>query len=288
MNDTFTTQIERADYERAAAVVRAASPTMPRIGMILGSGLGVVADQLDDAIALPYDAIPGFPPCTVAGHSGRLVIGNLAGVRVIAQQGRHHFYEGYTMAQVTFATRILHLIGVTTLIVTNAAGGINSDFGVGDVMLINDHINFVGMAGFNPLSGSALDFGERFVGMTRTYDAVLRARAKASAAAVGAPLHEGVYACVSGPNFETPAEVRMLRTIGADAVGMSTVHEVLAARQVGMRILGLSGITNTAIDTLDSVTETDHAHVLQASALLVPRISAIVGHLLPTLAADSD
>ncbi len=275
----------RADYERAVDVIRSRTQLTVKTGLVLGSGLGVLADQVDNRSVISYGEIPGWPQSTVHGHAGQLVIGTLEGCPVITQQGRAHFYEGYTLEQVTFPIRVMRALGVETLILTNAAGGINPAFQAGDVMLINDHINFVGMVGNNPLMGPNDDaLGERFVGMAHTYDHDLRKVARSAAADAGLTLHEGVYCCLSGPTFETPAEIRMLRTLGTDAVGMSTVHEVLVARHGGMRVLAFSGITNKAIDRIDSDAETSHSEVLEVGAILVPKLAALLRGVLRTLA----
>lgn len=278
---TYTT----ADYEQAVAAIRQHTTIQPRIGLVLGSGLGTLADTLENAVAIPYAEIPGWPASTVHGHAGRLVIGELSGQQVVAQQGRAHFYEGYTMQQITFPIRVVHFLGVQTLILTNAAGGVDPSFSVGDVMLINDHINFPGMTGSNPLMGPNDDaIGPRFVGLAQAYDREMRGIARDVAREANIPLHEGVYAAVSGPSFETPAEIRMLRTIGANAVGMSTVHEVLVARHAGMRVMACSGITNVAIDHVDSELETNHEEVLEAGKVIVPRLKTIVTGVLSALA----
>lgn len=275
----------KADYERAVEVIRSRTSQAVGVGLVLGSGLGGLADTLDDRTVIPYADIPGWPRSTVHGHAGQLVIGKLEGCPVVTQQGRAHFYEGYTMAQVTFPIRVMRALGVHTVILTNAAGGINKSFRVGDVMMLSDHINFVGMVGNNPLAGPNDDtLGERFVGMSQAYDRVLRAQTRQVAREAGIDLKEGVYACLSGPNFETPAEIRMLRTIGADAVGMSTAHEVLVARHGGMRALAFSGITNEAIDATDGEAETNHEEVLEASAVLVPKLTTLLRGVLRTLA----
>lgn len=272
-------------YERAVEVIREKCDLQPRVGLVLGSGLGPLADQLTDSTTIPYSEIPGWPLSTVHGHSGELVIGMLEGVPVVAQRGRAHFYEGYSMLQVTFPIRVMHFLGVHTVILTNAAGGINQTYAVGDLMLINDHINFPGMAGNNPLMGpNDESIGPRFMGMAQAYDLPLRRVAVEIAREHDIPLHVGVYAAVSGPSYETPAEIRMLRTIGADAVGMSTVHEVLVARHAGMRVMACSGITNVTIDAVDADIETNHEEVLEAGKLLVPRLTTVVRGVLKELA----
>lgn len=273
-------QFSRQDYDRAAAQIRSVTDQQPVVGLVLGSGLGTLADLVEETVVIPYEDIPGWPQSTVEGHHGRLVLGLLEGQRVLVQQGRAHFYEGYSMQQVTFPIRVMHALGVQTVILTNAAGGLNPEYQVGDLMLIEDHINLPGMTGQNPLMGPNDPVGPRFLGMVHTYDAALRATARSVAAEAGIPLHEGVYAAVSGPSFETPAEIRMLRVMGANAVGMSTVHEVIVARHCGMRAMACSGITNKAIDTVDHHLETNHEEVLEAGKVLVPRLSALLRGVL--------
>lgn len=276
---------KRADYENAAAVIRQRSPLKPAVGLVLGSGLGTLADTLDNRVVIPYEDIPGWPRSTVHGHSGQLVLGHLEGCAVVAQQGRAHFYEGYNAQQITFPIRVMKLLGVETVILTNAAGGLNPAYQVGDLMLLNDHINFVGMAGHNPLIGPNDEtFGPRFIGMAQTYDRELRQLARQVAGDAGIKLHEGVYVCLAGPNFETPAEIRMLRVIGGDAVGMSTAHEVVVARHAGMRVMACSGITNVAIDSVDTELEATHEEVLDAGKVIVPRLAAILKGVLRALA----
>jgi purine-nucleoside phosphorylase len=275
----------QSDYDRAIEAIQSRVTLQPTIGLVLGSGLGGLADTLADRVAIPGDVIPGWPLSTVEGHSGQLVFGRLEGQTVVAQQGRAHFYEGYTLQQVTFPIRVMQRMGVQTLILTNAAGGLNPAYRVGDVMMLSDHINFVGMAGNNPLVGpNDSSFGPRFVGMSQTYDAALRQLAREAAEAEDVPLHEGVYVCLAGPTFETPAEIRMLRLLGGDAVGMSTAHEVVVARHAGMRVLACSGITNQTIDTVDSDREVNHQEVLDAGEVLVPRLTAILRGVLRALA----
>lgn len=271
----------RDDYENALAVIRQHTEIEPEIGLVLGSGLGSLADTIEDAVVIPYEKIPLWPVSTVHGHGGNLILGRLEGRRVFAQQGRAHFYEGYTMQQVTFPIRMMHFMGVKAVILTNAAGGIDPNYKVGDLMLFNDHINFVGLAGHHPLIGPNDDsIGPRFIGMAQTYDRALRQKARDIAAQHDIPLHEGVYVAVSGPSFETPAEIRMLRTMGANSVGMSTVHEVLVARHAGMRVMACSGITNVAIDKVDTDSDANHEEVLEAGTVLVPRLTTLVKGVL--------
>ncbi|MCG8397718.1 purine nucleoside phosphorylase I, inosine and guanosine-specific [Bacillus atrophaeus] len=235
--------------EQAAAFIKQHAPQSPKIGLILGSGLGILADEIEGAVKLKYEDIPDFPVSTVEGHAGQLVFGTLEGVSVVAMQGRFHFYEGYSMDKVTFPVRVMKELGVEALIVTNAAGGINTAFRAGDLMIITDHINFMGT---NPLIGpNESDFGVRFPDMSSAYDKDLSQLAEKVAQELQIPVQKGVYTAVTGPSYETPAEVRFLRTIGSDAVGMSTVPEVIVAKHAGLRVLGISCISNAAAGILD-------------------------------------
>lgn len=280
MNPIFTL----AHYDEAAAFIRTCSQHRPAIGLVLGSGLGPLADQIEEATSIPYVEIPHFPISTVAGHAGRLVIGKLGGATVCAMQGRFHFYEGYSLAQTTLPIRVMSRLGINTLILTNAAGGVNPNFEVGDLMLIEDHINFVGMGGQNPLIGPNLEaFGTRFPPMNRAYTHRLRQLTQAVAAEQGIELRRGVYLYVAGPNFETPAEIRFARTIGADAVGMSTVPEAIVAHHAGLEVLGLSTITNLCIDTVDTSVEPTHEEVTAAGKIIVPRLTQLLVGVLTQL-----
>ncbi len=273
----MTFSIPYAAYEEAATFIHSSTTYRPTLGLVLGSGLSPLADAVEDAYTLPYGDIPNFPISTVEGHAGRLVIGRLAGVDVCVMQGRFHFYEGYTQQQITFPIRVMRLLGIDTLILTNAAGGINPSFRAGDLMIIDDHINFMGLTGNSPLHGPNLDaFGLRFPSMTDVYSPSLRGLADEVAQRQGDQLRHGVYAAVSGPAFETPAEIRFLRMIGADAVGMSTAPEATVARQAGMRVLGISTITNVAVDALDSAAQTNHEEVLETGQLVVPRLTRLL------------
>ena len=272
-------QVSLGQIDRLAGVIRSRVQEKPRIGIILGSGLGRLADAVNKASLIPYQELPGWPISTVVGHAGRLVIGELESQLVLVMQGRVHYYEGYSMAQVTMPVRVMQRLGIEILIVTNAAGAIHPDFLPGDVMLITDHLNLAGMAGLNPLIGPNLDeFGPRFPDMSRAYDRELSALARKAAAQSGVPLHEGVYVGLSGPSFETPADLRFLRMAGADAVGMSTVPEVTVARHGGTRVLGFSGISNKA--NLDGNTVTSHEEVLAAGQVLAPKIETILRGVL--------
>ncbi len=234
--------------EEAAAAVRARCGTLPEAAIVLGSGLGDFADTLLDAFATPYGDLPHWPASKVVGHAGRLVVGSVAGKRVAALSGRAHFYEGHDLSSVVFATRVMGRLGVRQIILTNAAGGINTGFAQGALMVIDDHINLLGS---NPLVGVNDErFGVRFPDMSEVYSRRLRDIADAAAKAKGVPVSHGVYVAVHGPSYETPAEIRFFRIIGADAVGMSTVPEAIAARHMGMEVLGISCITNMAAGVL--------------------------------------
>ncbi len=275
------TTLNRDHFEEAAAVIRHAARVQPLIGIILGSGLSALADAVEDPVSIDYQDIPHFPVSTILGHKGRLVLGMLQGLPVAVMQGRVHYYEGYSMQQVTLPVRVLRHLGVETLVVTNAAGGLNKAFSSGDLMLITDHINLVGMTGANPLRGPNDDeLGPRFPDMSKAYDRDLRRLALAVASEAGLPLHQGVYVGLTGPTYETPADIRFLRLIGADAVGMSTVPEVIVARHGGMRVLGVSGISNVAIDQIDTNAEASHDEVLQAGELLAPRMTTLIKGVL--------
>ena len=270
----------------SVASIQSRTRLKPAVALILGSGLGDMADEIGNATAIPYAEIPHFAHSTVSGHVGRLVIGILEGVAVVAMQGRFHFYEGYSLHTVTLPVRVMHRLGAHTLIVTNAAGGVNAAYHPGDFMLIRDHINIPGMAGLNPLVGPNDErFGPRFPPLAGAYDAKLRALARSVAATQpGTSLHEGVYVMVTGPSFETGAELRFLHALGADAVGMSTVPEVVVARHMNMRVLGLSLITNTA--TGEETEEINHAGVLATANAARPRFAALLRGIVRAIATD--
>jgi purine-nucleoside phosphorylase len=259
----------------AANALRARTSLAPRIGLILGSGLATVGDDTAVEVRIPTTAIPHFPRSTVAGHAGELAIGNLAGKTVAILSGRVHCYEGYTAAQVGFSVRVLYLLGCRALIVTNAAGSLHPDFRPGDVMIVEDHISFPTLAGNGPLVGVAPPPDTtRFVDLTDAYSPRLRGLAESVAAEAGIAMRRGVYVMVGGPNFETPAEVRFLRMAGGDAVGMSTVPEVIVARQLGMRVLGLSVISNAAAGLPGALL--GHEDVLAVVARSAPIVRRIV------------
>ncbi len=287
----MTLKFSLADYDRAADFVRARtdrqgfrlSDRRP-VGLVLGSGLNPLAEAIEGAEAVPYEEIPHFSTSTAPRHAGRLIVGQLAGQTVVAMQGRVHLYEGYTAEEITFPIRVMRRLGVGKLILTNAAGGVNPSFRAGDLMLIVDHLNFVGMAGHNPLIGPNVSaFGTRFPSMTHAYPRSLRKAALESAQELGITLRQGVYAFLAGPNFETPAEVRYLRLVGADAVGMSTVPEALVAVHSGIGVLGISTITNMAIDQLDSDKETSEEEVMETGRIVVPQLTALLTAVLERL-----
>jgi purine-nucleoside phosphorylase len=249
-------------HETAQAIRKRAAGHQPKVGIILGSGLGEFAEGLAKKVVIPYAELPHFPHSSVPGHAGRLVLGEVGGEPIVAMQGRVHAYEGYSPAQVAFPARVLCALGIHTLVVTNAAGGVNLDFKPGDLMVITDHLN---LSGYNPLVGPNDDrMGPRFPDMTTAYPTALQAQLLSSAQNVGVELKQGVYAVLAGPSYETPAEIRMLRILGADAVGMSTVPEVIAARHMGVQVAGISCITNLAAGignkplTHEEVAETAH------------------------------
>ena len=246
----------------AAAYIKEHVALRPTVGLVLGSGLGDFADTLEESVRIPYSEIPDFPQPTVEGHSGAFVFGKKQGKTVVALQGRLHFYEGFTQQELTLPIRVLAALGVKTLLLTNAAGGVNLGFAPGDLMLISDHINY---SGANPLVGENLaQFGPRFPDVSDLYTASLRTAIKEKAADAGIPLREGVYLMYSGPNYETPAEIRMFRGFGADAVGMSTVPEALVAGHCGMQVVGVSCITNMAAGILP--VKLSHAEVVETAA----------------------
>jgi purine-nucleoside phosphorylase len=268
--------------DRIAQTIQSKIPSRPRIGIILGTGLGGVAEKIQNPIVIPYQELPDWPVSTVMGHTGQLVIGDLEGQPVLAMQGRIHYYEGYSMQQVTLPVRVMQRLGTEILIVTNAAGAIHPDFVPGDLMLITDNLNLAGMSGLNPLIGPNLDeFGPRFPDMSQAYDRQLCALARKVASENKLLLREGVYAGLSGPSFESPADLRFLRIAGADAVGMSTVSEVIIARHGGTRVLGFSGISNKA--NLDGSTVTLHEEVLAAGQLIVPKLDMVIRGVLRLL-----
>lgn len=275
-NEPFVT-IQQID--EVVAAVRAHTRYQPKIGLILGSGLGGLADSIQNPDFIAFNDLPHWPKSTVPGHVGRLVIGELEQQSVMVMQGRIHFYEGYSMSQVTLPIRVMQRMGIQVLVVTNAAGAINPDYVPGDLMLITDNLNMVGMVGFNPLIGPNLDeFGPRFPDMSQSYDRKLSDLARQAAKDAGITLREGVYAGLSGPSFESSADLRFLKVAGADAVGMSTVPEVIVARHGGTQVLGISGISNKA--NLDGNTSTSHEEVLEAGIQMVPKLEKILRSVL--------
>jgi purine-nucleoside phosphorylase len=265
--------------EHAARTIRASRAEEVRVGLVLGSGLGAFADDLEDALAIPYEEIPGFARSTVEGHAGRLVLGRVGGTPVVVLQGRFHFYEGYALDEVTFPIRVLGLLGIKALVLTNAAGGLNNSFSQGALMLISDHLNLMGT---NPLLGANDPrFGTRFPDMSEVYDREFQQATIAEAQAMQIELKRGIYAALTGPSYETPAEIRMLRALGADAVGMSTVPEAIVARHMNIKVLGISCITNMAAGVLDR--PIDHAEVMETGEAVRATFTELLRRTIPKL-----
>ena len=282
MTDQFTRATAAVTY------IRSLTPVTPAIGIILGSGLGAFASQVTDAVTIAYTDIPHFPQSTVVGHSGKLVIGAIAGVPVAVMQGRVHAYEGYAISDVVFPARVLGLLGCKTLIVTNAAGGIRSSLRPGELVVLSDQINLTGtnaaLGPNEPRFASTPTSGQRFFDMSTAYTPRLRALAVQQADALGFNLTEGVYLAVLGPSFETPAEIRAFRALGADLVGMSTVHEVIVARHMGLDVLGLSLVTNMAAGVIDQVIE--HEDVLEIGRNAEAQFTSLLTALIPQIASS--
>jgi purine-nucleoside phosphorylase len=273
---------EFARAEKAARFIQHKSNLQPKIALVLGSGLGSFADEFFGAVKIPYAEIPHFPRSTAVGHAGQLVIGTVEGVAVVGMQGRVHLYEGYSPKEVTFPVRVFARMGVQAIVVTNAAGGIRKNFTQGRLVVLSDHIN---LQGSNPLCGpNEESFGPRFPDMTWAYDRKFREVALAQGRHLGIDLDEGVYAAVLGPSYETPAEIRYLRTIGADLVGMSTVPEVIAARHSGIRVLGISCVTNAAAGVLDQ--PLDHNEVLQTAERVRGQFVSLLRGVIPAMAKE--
>ena len=265
--------------DEAVAVIQNRVKQIPEVGLILGTGLGDLAESVKPAEIIPYAEIPYWPKSTIQGHKGRLVIGVLEGKPVLIMQGRAHYYEGYSMPIIGFPVRVMIRLGIKTLMVTNAAGAINPNYQPGDIMLIRDHISLIAMGGLNPLRGPNIDeFGERFPDMSQPYDLDLLELAYRIAVEKKIDVQKGVYVCLAGPSFETPADLRFLQVIGADAVGMSTVPEVIVARHAKLKVLGISGISNKA--NLDGSTITTHEEVLEAGKQLVPKLDSVLRGVL--------
>ncbi|NLF51581.1 MAG: purine-nucleoside phosphorylase [Leptolinea sp.] len=278
MKEFFTFE----EIELAAKAVQKKLHYKPRVGLVLGSGLGDMADTIENPDIIPFKDIPNWPEATAPGHIGRLVVGRLENQEVLVLQGRLHYYEGFSMAEVTLPIRVMQRLGIEILVLTNAAGGVNPEFNAGDVMLITDHVGLVTMTGLNPLRGPNLDeFGVRFPDVSQVYDRKLQALARKAASDSNTPMREGVYVNLSGPSFETPADLRFLKAIGADAVGMSTVPEAIVAVHGHTRVLGLSGISNKA--SLDGNTITSGEEVLEAGKILVPKMERIIRGFLRNL-----
>ena len=284
MGDFLTIQ----DIQKAVQQVQKKSEHEPRVGIILGTGLGALAEAVESADAISYDEIPGWPVSSVKGHVGRLLLGELEGQQVVVMQGRTHYYEGYDMPRLGLPVRVMQSLGIEILIITNAAGAVNPAYEPGDLMLLLDHLNMIGMGGQNPLRGPNLDeLGPRFPDMDQVYDLELHSLARSVAAEEKVTLHEGVYCCLAGPSFESPADLRFLRGAGVDAVGMSTVPEAIVARHGGTRVLGISGISNVAGiaagDNPNSNSDASHEEVLEAGKVLVPKLTKLVRGVLRKL-----
>lgn len=272
---------ELVGAEAAAKFIHRKTKLRPKVALVLGSGLGGFADELAGAVRIPYSKIPNFPQSTAVGHAGQLVLGTVEGIEVVAMQGRVHLYEGYSAKDVAFPVRVFARMGVKAIILTNAAGGIKKEFTQGRLVVITDHIN---LQGVNPLYGPNNEsVGPRFPDMTTAYDAKFRALAFAEGRRLGLNLGEGVYAALAGPSYETPAEIRYLRTIGADLVGMSTVPEVIAARHSGIRVLGISCVTNPAAGVVDR--PLDHKEVLEAAERVKGQFAALLQGVIPDVAS---
>lgn len=270
------------EIESARDAILARITIKLEIGLILGSGLGALADEIEEPVVIPTHEIPFWPQSTVLGHKGQLVIGKLQGRNVIVLQGRSHYYEGHSISRIGLPVRVMQKLGIKTLIITNAAGGINPEFQTGDLMLLTDHISLFTMGGENPLRGPNLDeFGPRFPDMSEVYDKELIELALTVSTEKGLGCRKGIYVCLAGPSFETPADIRFLRTIGADAVGMSTVPEAIVARHGGIRVLGISGISNKV--DISGVNIASHEEVLQAGEVLVPKLITLIKGMLPSL-----
>lgn len=263
--------------QETAAYLKARMTTRPETAIILGTGLGSLASEITEKHEVPYSDIPNFPVSTVEGHSGKLIFGRLGGKDIIAMQGRFHFYEGYSMKEVTFPVRVMRELGIKTLFVSNASGGVNPDFCIGDLMIITDHINLFPE---HPLRGKNVDYGPRFPDMSEAYDRQLIAKARQLAAEQGIVVREGVYLGTQGPTFETPAEYRMFYRMGADAVGMSTVPEVIVANHCGIRVFGMSIITDLGIE--GKIVEVSHEEVQRAANEAQPRMTSIMRELIKT------
>jgi purine-nucleoside phosphorylase len=275
--------------QAAVSFIRSKTSLQPKLALILGSGLGDFASHVTDSVAIPYSEIPHFPQSTVEGHSGRLVLGTIAGVPVAVMQGRVHAYEGYSTPQVTFPIRVLGLLGVEQLVVTNAAGGINPRYGQGAIVTISDHINLTGtnaaLGRNEPRFGLLPNSGQRFFDMSTAYSPRLRKLASEEATRQGWTLDEGVYIAVLGPSYETPAEIRAFRTLGADLVGMSTVHEVIVARHMGIEVLGLSVVTNMAAGVLDQ--PINHEEVMETGKRIAAQFTSLLTALIPSVSGKS-
>lgn len=288
-NSDFQQQHKYEDIEHSAGYILEKTKHRPVIGIICGSGLGGLADLLEDKDAFPYEDIPHFPVSTVPGHAGRMVLGLLSDVPVICMQGRFHCYEGYALSKCAMPVRVMKLIGVTHLIVTNAAGGLNPSYNIGDIMILKDHINLQGFAGDSPLKGRNEEkFGPRFLALNNTYDPRLRQMALECAKdiGIGEHIHEGVYVMLGGPTYETVAELRLLRMLGVDAVGMSTVPEVIVARHCDMTVFSFSLITNECITEYETDKEANHAEVMETANMRKNDLNNLISRIVSSMSRD--
>lgn len=267
---------------QAVEFLRQRSALNPEIGIVLGTGLGGLAHEIIDPVVIPYKEIPHFPVATVEGHTGALIFGQLSGRNVIAMQGRFHYYEGYPATDVVFPIRVMKYLGIRVLILSNASGGLNPEFHVGDMMFVEDHINLMNLMSISPLNGKhVMEFGPRFPDMSEPYDRSILEKAERAAVELGIDFRKGVYAGVTGPTFETPAEYRYIRYMGADAVGMSTVPETIAARQMGLPVFAISVISDLGVE--GKIEEISHEMVIDAASHAEPMMTRLIRHLLPSL-----
>jgi purine-nucleoside phosphorylase len=279
MDEDRSASLLYENAEHAARIIRVRWSEDVRVALVLGSGLNAFADDIEDAVVIPYEEIPSFARSTVEGHAGRLVLGKVEGIPVAAMQGRFHYYEGYSFEEVTFPIRMLGLLGIKSIVLTNAAGGLNNDFTEGTLMVISDHLNLMGA---NPLRGPNDErFGPRFPDMTEVYDREYQEITVKEAHAMGIDLRRGIYAALPGPSYETPAEIRMLRALGADAIGMSTVPEAIVARHMGISLLGLSCITNMAAGVLDR--PINHTEVMETGERVHATFAELLRRVIPKL-----
>ena len=285
MENKVSTALDR-ELSESVAMIRSVTDLVPEIGIVLGSGMADLAEMLEDKVSISYEDVPNLPRTTAPSHRGQLHLGTLEGVTCVIMQGRLHLYEGYKPRDVVYPIRMLHRLGANSLLVTNAAGGVNKNYNVGDLVLIEDHINIAGMAGLDPTRGANPDtLGPRFTPLNRAYDPAYVSALESTAEALDIRTHRGVYGLACGPSFETPAEVRFLNLIGVDAVGMSTVPEVIAARHCGMRVAAVSAITNKGIHETESQLDTTEDEVHENAPLIVKNVGRLLQAFIANLPA---